>query len=304
MGNLAGILAGMEFWQGDLCDASLLGGLCAGVDCIFHEAAIASVPRSIDNPVESNRVNVDGTVLLLQMAQRCGVRRVVFAASAAAYGNSSELPQRESMLPQALSPYGAQKLACEHYLQSFWHVHGLETVGLRYFNVFGPRQDPSSPYSGVLSIFIDNLLAGREVCIYGDGQNSRDFTYIDNVVQANLLAMQVQGPAVTGKVFNVATGRSTTLLEVYEAARRVIGGEPRLRFAAPRAGDPRASCADISLAGEVLGYVPTVFMEEGIRRTVDWYRGRRREVTPGPRLPEASRASPGQMENASEVSGA
>jgi nucleoside-diphosphate-sugar epimerase len=269
--NLAGLEA-MEFVEGDLADQAACARACADVEIVFHEAALASVPRSVADPVATNVNCVDATLNLLVAARAAGVRRVVYAGSSSVYGDSPTLPKHEQMLPNPISPYAVAKLAGEQYLRSFSRVYGLETVTLRYFNVFGPYQDPTSHYSGVLAVFCRRMLAGEQPTIYGDGEQSRDFTYIDNVVHANLLAAAAPAEKVSGHGMNVATGTRITLNKTFEILRDLTGysGEPA--YAAPRAGDIRDSLADISLAGELLGYRPQVDFREGLRRTVEWYR--------------------------------
>ncbi len=269
--NLAGLEA-MEFIEGDLADAGVCARVCAGVEIVFHEAALASVPRSVANPVATNVACVDATLNLLVAARDAGVRRVVYAGSSSAYGESPTLPKHEQMLPNPISPYAVAKLAGEHYMRVFARVYGLETVVLRYFNVFGPYQDPTSHYSGVLAIFCRKMLAGEQPTIYGDGEQSRDFTYIDNVVHANLLAAAAPAEKVSGRMMNAATGKRITLNETFGILRELTGyaGEPK--YAEGRAGDIRDSLADIGLADELLGYRPVVDFREGLKRTVEWYR--------------------------------
>jgi nucleoside-diphosphate-sugar epimerase len=271
--NLAG-LEGMEFLEGDLTDPFVCMRACAGVETVFHEAALASVPRSVADPVGTNRNCVDVTVNLLEAARATRVRRVVYAGSSSAYGDTPVLPKHEEMPEQPLSPYGVAKLAGEHYVRSFTRMYGLETVVLRYFNVFGPYQDPASYYSGVLAVFCRKMLAGEQPTIFGDGQQSRDFTYIDNVVHANLLAAESPAELISGQVVNAATGSRVTLNETFRILSELTGyrGEPA--YAPARAGDIRDSQADISRASELLGYVPVVDFREGLRRTVEWYRAK------------------------------
>jgi UDP-glucose 4-epimerase len=245
---------------------------CAGVDYVLHQAAIPSVPKSVLDPIGSNRANVDGTVNVLVAARDAKVKRVVFAASSSAYGDTPTLPKHEHMIPDPISPYAVAKLASEHYLTSFYRCYGLETVALRYFNIFGPRQDPSSPYSGVLAKFITQMLRGQQPTIFGDGEQSRDFTYIDNAVDANLLACSAQAAEVAGKVFNVATGRRVTLNETFALLQSLTSYSGTVAHEGERGGDIKHSLADISRAAQHLGYKPKVDFEEGLRRTVDWYR--------------------------------
>jgi nucleoside-diphosphate-sugar epimerase len=269
--NLAGLEA-MEFMEGDLADPAACAQACAGVEIVFHEAALASVPRSVADPVGTNVNCVDATLNLLVAARDAKVRRVVYAGSSSAYGDTPTLPKTEEMLPNPISPYAVAKLAGEHYLRAFFRVYGLETVTLRYFNVFGPHQDPTSHYSGVLAIFCRKMLAGEQPTIYGDGEQSRDFTYIDNVVHANLLAAAVPAEKVAGQMMNTATGTRITLNETFEILCELTGYKGKPAYAEGRAGDIRDSLADISLAEDLLGYKPIVDFREGLRRTVEWYR--------------------------------
>ena len=242
------------------------------VDYVFHEAAIPSVPKSVLDPLGSNRANVDGTVNLLVAARDAKVKRVVYAASSSAYGDTPTLPKREDMLPNPISPYAVAKLASEHYMASFYRCYGLETVALRYFNIFGPRQDPTSPYSGVLAKFITQMLKGEQPTILGDGKQSRDFTYIDNAVEANLLACTAPSSEVAGKVFNVATGRRVDLNETFQALKKLTGFPGEAAYGPERAGDVKHSLADLTRAKQHLGYTPKVDFEEGLARTIAWYR--------------------------------
>lgn len=269
--NLLGLEA-MEFQEGDLSDPALCGRACDGVEIIFHEAALASVPRSVADPVSTNQNCVTATLNLLVAARDRGVRRVVYAGSSSAYGDTPTLPKREDMLPNPISPYAVAKLAGEHYMRAFARVYGLETVVLRYFNVFGPYQDPTSHYSGVLAIFCRKMLAGEQPTIYGDGEQSRDFTYIDNVVHANLLAAAAPASHVSGQMMNAATGERITLNQTFNILRELTGYKGDVLRAAPRSGDIRDSLADISLAAGCLGYRPQVTFREGLERTVNWYR--------------------------------
>jgi len=269
--NLVG-LEGMEFMEGDLAELDVARQACAGVEIVFHEAALPSVPRSVADPIGSNVACVDATVNLLWAAKEAGVRRVVYAASSSAYGDTPTLPKHEEMLPNPISPYAVAKLTGEYYMRSFARVYGLETVSLRYFNVFGPYQDPTSQYSGVLAVFCRKMLAGEQPTIYGDGETSRDFTFIQNTVDGNLLAAAAPAEMVSGKVMNVATGVRVTLNEVVEVLRGITGYTGPVAYAPERAGDIKHSLADISLAGELLGYRPSVGFREGLERTVEWYR--------------------------------
>ena len=269
--NLVGLEA-MEFIEGDLRDPAACARACDGVDTIFHEAALASVPRSVADPVGTNEHCVVATLNLLVAARDAGVRRVVYAGSSSAYGDTPTLPKHEGMMTNPISPYAAAKLAGEQYMQVFARVYGLQTVVLRYFNVFGPYQDPTSHSSGVLAIFCRKMLAGEQPTIYGDGEQSRDFTYIENVVSANLLAAAAPAEKVSGRVINAATGARFTLNQTFNILRELTGfsGEPA--YSESRAGDVHDSLADITLARELLDYQPAVDFREGLRRTVEWYR--------------------------------
>lgn len=270
--NIAELLDQTDIREGDLLDLETLQSACAGVDYVLHEAAIPSVPRSVLNPLESNRANVDGTVNVLVAARDAKVKRVVYAASSSAYGDTPTLPKREDMFPNPISPYAVAKLASEYYMASFFRCYGLETVSLRYFNIFGPRQDPTSPYSGVLAKFITQMLKGEQPIIHGDGKQSRDFTYVDNVVHANLLACKAPAGEVAGRVFNVATGTRIDLNEMFAVLKRIIGYPGEVKHGPDRAGDVKHSLADLARTEKHLGYKPQVNFEEGLRRTIDWYR--------------------------------
>lgn len=270
--NLDGLLDAIEFHECDLNECERLTEICRGVDCIFHEAAIPSVPKSVADPVTSHRANVDGTLSLLLAARQAGAGRVVYAASSSAYGDTPTLPKREEMKPNPISPYAVQKLCGELYTAAFHRVYGMETTALRYFNVFGPRQDATSQYSGVLSKFITSMLDGRAPTIYGDGTQSRDFTYVENVVQANLLAAGASADAVAGRTFNIATGTRFNLNQVYELLAEITGFAGQPRYDGARVGDVKHSLADITAAEEAFGYRPTVGFQEGLERTVAWYR--------------------------------
>lgn len=268
--NLAHIASEIEFIEGDIRDFETTQRAMQDVSVVFHEAAIPSVPRSVKEPLLNHEANVNGTFNVLLAARDAGVRRVVFAASSSAYGETEVLPKQEEMLPSPLSPYAVAKLVGEFYCQVFTRVYGLETVCLRYFNVFGPRQDPSSPYSGVISKFISALLNGETPVIYGDGEQSRDFTYVDNVVAANLSA--ADAPEAPGQVMNLGLCERTTLNQLLGELQRIIGTNLPVQYEEPRAGDIRHSLADITRAEKLLGYRPIVGTAEGLRRTVEWYR--------------------------------
>jgi nucleoside-diphosphate-sugar epimerase len=269
--NLAG-LKGLDFIEGDLNSPEAVRKACDGVTTVFHEAAIPSVPRSVLDPVESNHANVNGTLRLLVAAKDAKVKRVVYAGSSSAYGDTPTLPKHEGMMPDPISPYAVSKVAGEFYMQSFYRVYGIETVTLRYFNVFGPRQDPSSPYSGVLAKWITQMLSDGPVVVFGDGEQSRDFTFIENVVRGNLLAASAPSDCVAGKVFNLATGERVTLNSVLSALKRITGYRRVADYAEERAGDIKHSHAEISRVKSALGYEPSVGFKEGLDKTVQWYR--------------------------------
>ncbi len=270
--NLNEISNRIDFHEADILDLGAMRKACAGVDYIFHEAAIPSVPKSVLDPLGSNQANIDGTVNVLVAARDAKVKRVVYAASSSAYGDTPTLPKYEAMTPDPISPYAVGKLASEHYMISFYRCYGLETVSLRYFNIFGPRQDPSSPYSGVLAKFITTMLNGQQPTIFGDGEQSRDFTYIDNAVDANLLACKAPAAKAAGQVFNVAIGRRVTLNETFKLLQGLTAYSGQPKYAPEREGDIKHSLADISKAEAGLGYKPVVDFEDGLRRTVEWYR--------------------------------
>jgi len=274
--NIAELAGNIDFREADPLNLDAMHHACRGVDYVFHEAAIPSVPKSVLDPLASNRANVDGTVHLLIAARDAKVKRVVYAASSSAYGDSPTLPKHEGISPNPISPYAVAKLASEYYMKSFYRCYGLETVCLRYFNIFGPRQDPSSPYSGVLAKFITLMLKGEPPTIFGDGTQSRDFTYIENVVSANLLAAKASAAQVNGEVFNIATGTRFDLNQTFQLLKKIIGFPGKVNYAPERAGDVKHSLADLSRSEKQLGYKPLVNFEEGLRRTVEWYRGQGR----------------------------
>ena len=280
--NLREIADAIELHDLDIGDTDGMRELCRGVDYVLHQAAIPSVPRSVKDPLESNRANVDGTVSILVAARDAKVKRVVYAASSSAYGDTPTLPKHEGMLPNPISPYAVAKLAGEHYMRSFYRVYGLETVSLRYFNIFGPRQAADSPYSGVLAKFITQMLAGEQPTIFGDGEQSRDFTYVDNAVSANLLACSAPAADVGGRVFDVAVGRRVTLNETFETLKSLTGYKGQVAHGPERTGDVKHSLADITLAERHLRYKPLVSFEDGLRRTVAWYKeSRQLKAVPG-----------------------
>lgn len=270
--NLDELQSKIEFRELDLLETKAVADACRGVDYVLHQAAIPSVPKSVLDPVGSHNANINGTLNLLMAAREAKVKRVVYAASSSAYGDTPTLPKHEHMLPNPISPYAVQKLTGELYLTSFSRVYGLETVSLRYFNIFGPRQDPTSQYSGVLAKFITQMLASDTCTIFGDGEQSRDFTYVENAVNGNLLACEASADKVSGKVFNVATGTRFSLNETFKILADITAYKGKPRYAEARAGDVKHSLADISRSREALGYVPTVGFKEGLRRTVEWYR--------------------------------
>ncbi|GAB4235984.1 MAG: SDR family oxidoreductase [Deltaproteobacteria bacterium] len=273
--NIAGLSetygGAFELFEGDLRDLDAVRKAAAGVEYVLHQGALPSVPRSVADPALTNEINVSGTVNLLMAARDAGVRRVVFAASSSAYGDTPQLPKRESMTPDPKSPYAAQKLAGEHYLRIFHEIYGIETVSLRYFNVFGPRQDPRSTYAAVIPRFITAVLRGEPPTVYGDGHQTRDFTYIDNVIQANLAACTAPTTAC-GKVVNIACGERVSLLDILEIIYRLAGKRVSPKFEPGRPGDVRDSLADISLARDLIGYNPKVPFSEGLAHTFAWFR--------------------------------
>jgi UDP-glucose 4-epimerase len=269
--NLKALGGEVEILRGDLRDAGAVARAVKGVDIVFHEAALGSVPRSVADPVTTHEVNITGTLNVLIAARDAGVKRVVSASSSSVYGDTEELPKHEAMRPRPLSPYALSKLAGEHYIDVFNRVYGFEAVALRYFNIFGPRQDPQSQYAAVIPRFITSLLEGTPPLIYGDGEQSRDFTYIDNVVEANLLASEAEG--VAGRAFNVACGGRYSLLDLLARLKGLIGSDVEPAHESARAGDVRDSQASIESAGREFGYRVIVDFDEGLRRTVEWYKG-------------------------------
>lgn len=268
--NLAGVRGRIEILQHSVTDLDKLQEACSGVDYVLHLGARTSVPRSVIDPLETNRVNVDGTLNVLLAARDAKVKRVVFAGSSSVYGETPTLPKREDMPPSPISPYGLSKLAGEMYGQVFQRCYGVEFVSLRYFNVFGPRQDPGSAYSGVLSLFNAAVLDGTQPTVYGDGEQSRDFTYVGNVVEANLLACEAKRAA--GLAINIGTGSRYTLNQTLGLLEKITGRLAKAQYAPPREGDIRNSQADITLAKNVLGYNPRIGFEEGLKLTWDWFR--------------------------------
>jgi nucleoside-diphosphate-sugar epimerase len=269
--NVATFVDRIELVEGSVTDAAALRGCLEGVDVVFHQAALASVPRSVADPLRSNEHNVTGTLNVFWHARELGVRRVVYAASSSVYGDTEVLPKHEDMRPRPQSPYAVTKHVAELYGAVFSDLYGLETIGLRYFNVFGARQDPESQYAAVIPIFVTRLLAGRAPLIYGDGEQSRDFTYIDNVVDANLAAAAAPA-AAAGRTFNIACGVRVTINELYAKIQDLIGSAIEAVHAEPRSGDVRHSLADIALAEQLMNYRPQISLDEGLGRTVEWYR--------------------------------
>jgi UDP-glucose 4-epimerase len=287
--NLVG-LERMEFIEADLNDPKACKAACRDIEIAFHKAALPSVPRSVLDPVAANSANVSGTLQLLVAARDAKVRRVIYAGSSSAYGDTPTLPKHEEMLPNPISPYAVSKLTGEYYMRCFYKVYGLETVTLRYFNVFGPHQDPSSQYSGVLAKFTMRMLRGELPTIYGDGEQSRDFTFIRNVVRGNLLAAEASANAVAGMVFNLATGSRITLNETVKVLRELTGYQGEVNRGPERTGDIKHSLADISLAQKQLGYVPQVDFKEGLHRTVQWYKTTRNLELALSRSPQAKQS--------------
>lgn len=277
--NMIHLAGRVEFIHGDLRDPEIVAAAVEGIDVVFHQAALASVPRSIEHPLDTHQACVTGTVNLLDAARHAGVRRIVYAASSSAYGNQPEMPKHEGQVPSVLSPYAAAKLAAEYYLQAFASAYDIETVSLRYFNVFGPRQDPDSPYSAVIPLFVKALLEGKQPTIFGDGEQSRDFTYVDNVVEANLLAAEARG--VSGRVYNVACGNSYSLLQLLMSLCSILDCTYDPQFAPERPGDVKHSWADISAARRDLGYEVQVDFHEGLRITAEAYRNADEMLTTG-----------------------
>lgn len=268
--NLDSVADQIEFIEGDITDEQAVAEAVVDVDCVFHQAALASVPRSVEKPLNTHHACITGTLIILDQSRRAGVRRVVYAASSSAYGDQPFSSKREADLPSPLSPYAVAKLAGEHYGQAFYRTYGLETVSIRYFNVFGPRQDPNSPYSAVIPLFITRILAGKPPIVYGDGLQTRDFTYIANVVHGNLLA--ADAPGAVGETLNVANGRTTSLLHLIAALNDLLGTDVQPVFESPRPGDVHDSLADITRARQLLGYEPKVDFRAGLRQSIEYYK--------------------------------
>jgi len=270
--NLAEIAERITLVEGDIRDADAVDRAMAGCCAVFHEAALGSVPRSVDDPLTSHDVNVNGTVTVLERARAAGIRRIVFAASSSAYGDRVESPKHEAMDPRPISPYAASKVSCEAYMQGYAASFSLETVSLRYFNVFGPRQDPFGAYAAVIPAFVSSLLAGKPPVVFGDGEQSRDFCYIDNVCHANWLAVNAPAEVCDGRAVNIACNRRTTLNEILAQLGQLMKVEVRPDYQPERPGDVKHSLADIGLAKERLGYDPQVYFADGLARSIDWYR--------------------------------
>lgn len=268
--NLDHLAGKIDFHEGDLRDPAACLAACRGVEFVFHEAALGSVPKSIDEPQPSHDVNINGTFNLLRGCAEAKVRRVIYAGSSSVYGDAEVSPKHEGLIPQPLSPYAVQKLAGEYYCSVFARCFGIDSITLRYFNVFGSRQDPASRYAAAIPAFVTAILSGQPPTVYGDGEQSRDFTYIDNVVEGNMLAMKAE--RTDGIVVNLACGGQITINEVIAAINRLLGTNLKPRYEAPRAGDVKHSCADIGLARRVLGFQPVVGFEEGLRRSIDYYK--------------------------------
>jgi UDP-glucose 4-epimerase len=270
--NLAEVRDRIHLIEGDLCDREVVDGAVAGVRAIFHQGALGSVPRSIENPAATHNANVNGTLNVLEAARSTGVKRVVFAASSSAYGNQPRSPKHEGMVAAPISPYAASKIACEAYMQGYAAAYGLETVCLRYFNVFGPRQDPHGAYAAAIPAFVSRLLHGEQPVVYGDGEQSRDFCYIANVCEANWLAAHAPAEACDGKPMNIACGERTTLNEILALLGELLEVEVDADYQPARPGDVKHSLADISRARQTIGYEPLVYFPQGLRQAIGWYK--------------------------------
>ncbi len=270
--NLTAIADRIELIEGDIRDRETMDRAIDGCAAIFHQAALGSVPRSVEDPMTSHDVNVNGTVTVLEAARAAGVNRVVFAASSSAYGDQKESPKHEGMVPMPISPYAANKVSCEAYMRGYAAVYGMETLCLRYFNVFGPHQDPAGAYAAVIPAFVAALLRGQSPTVFGDGEQSRDFCYIQNVCEANWLASQAPAEVCKGQALNIACHARTTLNEILDQLRELLGSDVQAEYGPPRAGDVKHSLADVSLAKETIGYEPSVFFEEGLALAIDWYK--------------------------------
>jgi nucleoside-diphosphate-sugar epimerase len=269
--NMADFAEKVTFIEGDIRDRATMDKAVAGVSAVFHEAALGSVPRSVELPLDSHDANVNGTLTVLEAARAAGVNRVVFAASSSAYGDREESPKHEGMVPLPVSPYAASKVACEGYLRAYAACYGMETLSLRYFNVFGPYQDPFGPYAAVIPAFVSRLLRNERPVVFGDGEQSRDFCYIDNVCEANWLAAHAPAEVCDGSVCNIACHQATSLNEILELLRELMNVDIQAEYTDPRPGDVKDSLADVSRAGELIGYEPKVYFAEGLRKAIDWY---------------------------------
>ena len=270
--NLSGVADRIELVAGDVRDRAAVDGAAAGADAIFHQAALGSVPRSIKDPIRSHDVNLNGTVTILEAARAAGIRRVIFAGSSSAYGDQPESPKHEGMVPRPISPYAAGKVACEAYMQAYAAVFGLETLSLRYFNVFGPFQDPAGAYAAVIPAFVSRLLRGESPVVFGDGEQSRDFCYVENVCQANWLAANAPADVCRGQAINIACGKRTSLNQILRQLGELLETDLPAIYQDPRPGDVKHSLADVTRAKETIGYEPKVFFEEGLARAIAWYR--------------------------------
>jgi len=270
--NLSGVADRIELVAGDVRDRAAVDGAAAGADAIFHQAALGSVPRSIKDPIRSHDVNLNGTVTILEAARAAGIRRVVFAGSSSAYGDQPESPKHEGMVPRPISPYAAGKVACEAYMQAYAAVFGLETLSLRYFNVFGPFQDPAGAYAAVIPAFISRLLRGERPVVFGDGEQSRDFCYVSNVCEANWLAANAPADVCRGQAINIACGKRTSLNQILRQLGELLETDLPALYQDPRPGDVKHSLADVTRAKETIGYEPKVYFEEGLARAIAWYR--------------------------------
>ena len=268
--NLTEINDRIDLIEGDIRDLTTCQSACAEMEVVLHQAALGSVPRSIEDPTTTNAVNIGGTLNMLWAAHQAKARRFVFAASSAAYGESAALPKQEDMLPAPISPYGVSKLTCEHYCRVFYQAYGLETFSLRYFNVFGPRQDPTSQYAAVIPLFVSALLRNKPPLVFGDGEQTRDFTYIDNVVQANMLAADAKN--AQGQVINIACHKQISLNRILDILRELLGADTPANYTGPRSGDIKHSLADVTRAKELLGFEPRIDFEQGLRLAIDWYK--------------------------------
>jgi nucleoside-diphosphate-sugar epimerase len=270
--NLAEIQGRIELIEGDIRDRAAVDRAVRSCAAVFHEAALGSVPRSVADPVTSHDVNVNGTITVLEAARAAGVKRVVFAASSSAYGDQPASPKHEGMVPMPISPYAANKIACEAYLRAYAAAYGMETLCLRYFNVFGPYQDPHGAYAAVIPAFVSALLHNQPPVVFGDGEQSRDFCFIRNVCEANWLAAHAPAKVCDGRAINIACNRATTLNQILDLLRELLGTKLQAKYEPVRAGDIKDSLADVSLAEKTIGYKPLVFFEEGLRMAIDWYR--------------------------------